>query len=202
MVRSAIPCYFTSRLAADYVKVILTGEGADELFAGYTYYKSIPGMDSLHLELRRSVASLHNINLQRVDRMTMAQSIEGRVPFLDLQMISLAQMIPPEFKLFPNGMVEKWILRKTFEDFLPANIVWRQKKQFDEGSGTLELLNRTLTTIMTDSESLAYRRRYPEERLRSSEECHYHRLFMEVFENPRPILMNVGRWSDRPMWTA
>ena len=81
LIRSSIPCYFTSRLASEHVKVILTGEGADEIFAGYTYYKEIGEDDILHDELRRSIASLHNINLQRVDRMTMAHSIEGRVPF-------------------------------------------------------------------------------------------------------------------------
>ncbi|MEO0936175.1 MAG: asparagine synthase (glutamine-hydrolyzing), partial [Cyanobacteria bacterium J06641_2] len=99
LVRSAIPCYFTSRMAADYVKVILTGEGADELLAGYTYYKGIPDEEVLHKELRRSVSSLHNINLQRVDRMTMAHAIEGRVPFLDLNMIELGQQIPANLKL-------------------------------------------------------------------------------------------------------
>lgn len=198
LVRSAIPCYFTSRLAANHVKVILTGEGADELFAGYTYYKTIPTLNSLHLELRRSVASLHNINLQRVDRMTMAHSIEGRVPFLDLKMILLGQLIPTELKLFGPSIVEKWILRKAFEDLLPADIVWRKKEQFDEGSGTVELLNRTLATIMPETEAFWYQRCYPDERLRSAEECYYHRLFLEVFEDPDPILLNVGRWSDRP----
>src|SRR5262249_5090323 len=76
LVRSAVPCYFTSRLAAEYVKVILTGEGADELFAGYRYHKAIHNHDQLHHELRRSITTLHNINLQRVDRMTMAQSLD------------------------------------------------------------------------------------------------------------------------------
>jgi asparagine synthase (glutamine-hydrolysing) len=78
LVRSAIPCYFTSRLASKYVKVILTGEGADELFAGYDYYKDIGCPDRLHSELRRSVTALHNINLQRVDRLTMAHSLEAK----------------------------------------------------------------------------------------------------------------------------
>lgn len=87
LVRSAVPCYFVSRLAAEHVKVILTGEGADELFGGYSYYKDFDKSMPLHEELYRSVASLHNINLQRVDRLTMAHSIEGRVPFLDLEMI-------------------------------------------------------------------------------------------------------------------
>ena len=124
LVRSAIPCYFTARLASHYVKVILTGEGADELFAGCAYYKDYTNRaKTLQDELRRSVGSMHNINLQRVDRMTMAHSVEGRVPFLDLSVIELAFRIPAELKLYPAPApkaTEKWILRKACEDLLPA----------------------------------------------------------------------------------
>lgn len=202
LVRSAIPCYFTSRLAADYVKVILTGEGADELFGGYTYYKDIVSHDVLHGELRRSVASLHNINLQRVDRMTMAHSIEGRVPFLDLTMIRLGQLIPSELKLVGSPPVEKWILRKAFEDLLPHEIVWRAKEQFDEGSGTVDLLDKVLASGLTEKEAAGYCSRYPEIKLRSKEECLYHQLFMDAYENPEPLVTNVARWAERPSWAA
>ncbi len=131
----------------------MTGEGADELFAGYTYYKDIPDDDTLHTELRRSVSSLHNINLQRVDRLTMAHSIEGRVPFLDLKMIELGQKVPAHLKLKGDPLVEKWILRKAFEDMLPDEIVWRKKEQFDEGSGTVDLLTETLKDIMNEEQA-------------------------------------------------
>lgn len=198
LVRSAIPCYFTSRLAADYVKVILTGEGADELFGGYSYYKDISDQGFLHRELRRSVASLHNINLQRVDRMTMAHAIEGRVPFLDLAMIRLGQLIPSEMKIMGSPPIEKWILRKAFEDFLPAEIVWREKEQFDEGSGTVDMLEGVLAGVMGKTEMQNYRCRFPETQLRSAEECHYHRILMDVFENPDFVFSNAGRWSHRP----
>jgi asparagine synthase (glutamine-hydrolysing) len=198
LVRSAIPCYFTSRLAADHVKVILTGEGADELFAGYTYYKSIADPLSLHRELRRSVASLHNVNLQRVDRMTMAHSIEGRVPFLDLDIIELGQLIPAELKLNGTPPVDKWILRKAFEDLLPSEVLWRKKEQFDEGSGTVDLLRELLAGVISRKEAGEYQRRFPEAKLRSPEECHYHRIFVEAFKNAELILPNVGRWFERP----
>jgi asparagine synthase (glutamine-hydrolysing) len=198
LVRSAIPCYFTSRLASDHVKVILTGEGADELFAGYTYYKDIYQQDVLHHELRRSVNALHNINLQRVDRMTMAHSIEGRVPFLDVEVIRFGQLIPSELKLAGSPPVEKWILRKAFEDLLPRDIVWRQKEQFDEGSGTVELVSLISGAAMNEEAAMNYRLRFSGDRLRSAEECHYHRVFMEVFENREIIRSNVGRWSERP----
>ncbi len=198
LVRSAYPCYFTSKLASDHVKVILTGEGADELFAGYTYYKGITDETILHNELRRSVQSLHNINLQRVDRMTMAHSIEGRVPFLDLTMIELGQRVPAAYKLKGDPVVEKWILRKAFEDLLPHDIVWRKKEQFDEGSGSADMLQSVVSSVMTDKEKDLYQKKWSNTHLRSSEECHYHKLFMGAYDKPGPILKNVGRWAERP----
>jgi len=201
LVRSAIPCYFTSRLAAEHVKVILTGEGADELFAGYTYYKDIDDIDDvLHRELRRSVSALHNVNLQRVDRLTMAHSIEGRVPFLDLEMIKLGQEVPAKYKLRGDPPVEKWILRKACEDLLPDEIVWRKKEQFDEGSGTVDLLDEAFSNAMSEQEAKAYMAEHRDAGLRCAEECFYHKIFMEVFDRPEPILSNVGRWADRPEW--
>jgi asparagine synthase (glutamine-hydrolysing) len=200
LVRSAIPCYFTSRLAADYVKVILTGEGADELFAGYTYYRGIDDPDVLGRELRRSVQSLHNINLQRVDRMTMAHSIEGRVPFLDLEMILLGQGIPPGLKLSGEGRPEKWILRKAFEDLLPHEILWREKEQFDEGSGTVDLLAQVVDEMIDRHDARDHQLSNTDSKLRSTEESLYHKLFTEVFEHPEPISENVARWAERPDW--
>jgi len=200
LVRSAVPCYFCSRLAADHVKVILTGEGADELFAGYTYYRNIHAGEALHRELRRSVASLHNVNLQRVDRLTMAHGLEARVPFLDLTMVETAQSIPPELKLYEQGQdrkIEKWILRKACEDLLPPEIVWRDKEQFDEGSGTVEQLQDILAQTAVDIDYLEYSGKYPEDGLRSIEECLYHRLLHEVFDQPRTIVRNVARWGLR-----
>jgi asparagine synthase (glutamine-hydrolysing) len=200
LVRSAVPCYFTSRLAADHVKVILTGEGADELFGGYRYYQEIGEGEDLAGELRRSVLSLHNINLQRVDRMTMCHSIEGRVPFLDLAMIDLGQRVPPEAKIAGTPPVEKWILRKTFEDLLPPEIVWRKKEQFDEGSGTADLLSRIMPVALGPAEAAGLQARYPDVMLRSSEECAYFRLFLDVYEEPDRLITNVARWAE-PRWS-
>jgi asparagine synthase (glutamine-hydrolysing) len=200
LVRSAIPCYFCSRLAADHVKVILTGEGADELFAGYTYYRDIEDPQALHRELHRSVSQLHNINLQRVDRLTMAHGLEGRVPFLDVNLIEFAQLIPPQLKLHDDGSgrrVEKWILRQACADLLPADIVWRQKEQFDEGSGTVDLLAQVLDRATADIDYEAYIRKYPLVELRSVEECHYHRLLCAAFDQPEAVVQNVARWAQR-----
>jgi len=201
LVRSAIPCYFTSRLAAEHVKVILTGEGADELFAGYTYYRDVPSDDVLHEELRRSVCSLHNVNLQRVDRLTMAHSIEGRVPFLDTELIELAQTVPARLKLCRDErgrLREKWILRKAFEDLLPPEIVWRVKAQFDEGSGTVDLLSRGLDRFLPAEGAKDYAADHPAAGLRSAEECAYHKLLREAYADSEAILSNVARWADRP----
>ena len=200
LVRSAIPCYFAALLASRYVKVILTGEGADELFAGYRYYVDYKNPDLLHRELRRSIQSLHNINLQRVDRMTMAHSVEGRVPFLDVELIDLAQMIPPELKSHRNRgsrPVEKWVLRKACEDLLPPEITWRDKEQFDEGSGTVNLLAGMVSDWMPADAAKEYSEGYRNVYLRSPEECLYHKLLCEAYTDPTPILENVARWTDR-----
>jgi asparagine synthase (glutamine-hydrolysing) len=198
LVRSAIPTWFCARMAADEVKVILTGEGADELFAGYTYHKGITDHGALHRELRRSISRLHNINLQRVDRMTMRHAIEARVPFLDTDVIEMAQTVPPELKLYTDNSgrrIEKWILRKAFEDLLPPEIVWRNKEQFDEGSGMVDMLPAVLERMAAGIDTEAYRKRFSADRIRSNEECFYHHLLMEQYEQPQGILANVGRWQ-------
>ncbi|MEA2653445.1 MAG: hypothetical protein QOI37_672 [Chloroflexota bacterium] len=198
LVRSAIPTWFCSRLAADFVKVILTGEGADELFAGYAYHKSIRDPATLHRELGRSVSALHDINLQRVDRLTMAHGLEGRVPFLDTAFIELALSVPPELKMaatVDGRLVEKWILRKAVEDLLPSDIVWRTKEQFDEGSGTVELLGDALAPLLASIDLKAYRAG-TEEPIRSAEEALYHQLLRAGYARPGLILSNVARWTD------
>jgi asparagine synthase (glutamine-hydrolysing) len=200
LVRSAIPTYFTARLAAEHVKVILTGEGADELFAGYRYHREFGETADLQRELRRSIGALHNINLQRVDRLTMAHSIEARVPFLDVAMIALAQEIPADWKLrrMPDGrLVEKWILRKACEDLLPHEIVWRDKEQFDEGTGTAGMMGRRgLGEWLAASEAEQYAQRHPEAALRSREECVYHKTLREAYPEADFVLENVARWSS------
>jgi asparagine synthase (glutamine-hydrolysing) len=205
LVRSAVPCYFTSRLAADHVKVVLTGEGADELFAGYTYYRGITDETVLHRELRRSVKALHNVNLQRVDRLTMAHSLEGRVPFLDTELIQLAQTVPARLKLRkpPEGdWQEKWILRKACEDLLPPEITWRVKAQFDEGSGAVDLLAHGLHRFLPNEEVESYRRRHASAALRSAEEAVYHKLLCDAYANSEVVLGNVARWAERPDYCA
>jgi len=196
LVRSAIPCWYVSRLASKQVKVVLTGEGADELFAGYTYYRKYDDPRALDQELLRSIRSMHNINLQRVDRMTMAHGIEGRVPFLDTAMIEVAMSMPADVKLKRIGdkQVEKWILRKAFEDLLPDEIVWRDKVQFDEGSGLADLM----ADEATRRENLGLAGSDQVEDARSSEEAYYRTILAQTLEEPDQILSLVAHWDDRP----
>lgn len=192
VVRSAIPTWFVSRFASEQVKTVLTGEGADELFAGYTYHRGL-STDRLPGELTDSVRRMHNINLQRVDRMTMAHGLEARVPFLDTAVIATAQEIPIWFKLRPTTPrpIEKWILRAAFQDLLPAEILWRDKAQFDEGSGITGIVDEVVASVSDPAE---HRRSRHDLWLRSAEEAHYHRLFTEVFPHAAAMEPLVGRW--------
>lgn len=191
LVRSAMPTHFATTLASAHVKAVLTGEGADELFAGYTYHHAYAGKGrALADELTRSLGTMHNINLQRVDRITMAQGLEARTPFLDRDLIAFAQSIPASLKMkvgdgTVGGTTEKWILRKACEDLLPTDIVWRKKVQFDEGSGTVDALD----------EALAERAGKPVPIDRATEAALYERLLREAYVDPELILSNAGVWT-------
>ena len=131
--------------------------------------------------------------------MTMAHSIEGRVPFLDLEMIKLGQRIPSQLKIrkLPDGTpVEKWILRKAFEDLLPSEIVWRTKEQFDEGSGTSDVLAGIGACFMDRAAAREYCAEHTHDRIRSHEEGVYHKLLCEAYADPSTVLSNVARWQD------
>ncbi len=137
LVRSAVPNYFLARLASERVKVILTGEGADELYAGYDYMRVIATPDDLHRELETSIRELHRTNLQRADRMFMAFGVEGRVPFLDVESIALALSLPPEWKQATAGEPTKMLLRQAFAGELPDTIIQRPKQKFSAGAGSM-----------------------------------------------------------------
>jgi asparagine synthase (glutamine-hydrolysing) len=222
LVRSAVPTHFATTVARRQVKAVLTGEGADELFAGYAYHHDYADRPrELADELTRSLRSMHNINLQRVDRITMAQGLEARTPFLDRDLIDFAQTIPASVKLFaepgpagteshprpfgpeqtsapspagteshprPFGRVttEKWILRKAVEDLLPADLVWRKKAQFDEGTGTVDVLQEAL--------AIASGRAGPFSR--EDEAAIYEQILREQFTDPDMILAQAGTWAD------
>lgn len=190
LVRSAVPTHFATTLARRHVKAVLTGEGADELFAGYSYHRDYADAPrELADELTRSLASMHNINLQRVDRITMAQGLEARTPFLDRDLIDFAQSIPASLKLRADAQsgttIEKWILRKACEDLLPGELVWRKKAQFDEGSGTVEALDAALETFGLGSGPAD----------RTAESALYERILREQYEDADLILRCAGAWA-------
>lgn len=200
LVRSAVPTWFCAEFAAQHVKVILTGEGADELFAGYRYHREVAartGPEGLRAELHRSVTALHDVNLQRVDRMTMAHSLEARVPFLEVPMIETGLSVPVEHKLPAEGP-EKLVLRRAVADLLPADVVWRVKAQFDEGTGMADLLPDLVAGYAAAFEPVEYAAEHNQDALRSREECLYHHLLVDAVPDPTVVLPNVGRWSHRP----
>ncbi|SES93690.1 asparagine synthase (glutamine-hydrolysing) [Salinibacillus kushneri] len=193
LVRSALPNYFVSKLASEHVKVILSGEGADELFAGYEYLKNYQDDKGLNNEIIRIIRSLHNINLQRADRMSMAHSLELRVPFLDLGLIKNALAIPAESKLHTDEHMEKWILRKAFSGLLPHSILWRKKEEFSAGSGALDILEEHANQVMSDKEFHDLNQEAPVE-LRSKQECLYFKIYKEIFPEKSAIDI-MGRWA-------
>lgn len=183
LVRSAIPGYLVSRLASQHVKVILTGEGSDELFSGYHHLKAIDDPAELSDELHAITSRLHNTNLQRTDRMSMAHSIEARVPFLDPSVIAAAASLPIELLQPRDGRMEKWILRTAFAQDLPHEIVWRRKQKFSEGAGSMDILHQTADQSITQQEFAAAAAEAPVT-IRSKEELLYYRVFCEHYGVP------------------
>ena len=197
LVRCAVPCYFTCKLAADYVTVALTGEGADEVFTGYHYMKHFP-FDKLNMEARRCIGNLHNINLQRADRMGMLFSLELRVPFLDVDMIDLGMKIPPRLKIrnHKGARIEKWILRKAFEDtdYLPDEILWRYKVQYTQGAGCESLGEKLAHKEMSEEEFEQIKEENPKATINSREAAYYFKIFRK-YHPQDSILGSVGIWT-------
>ncbi|MDD3579850.1 MAG: asparagine synthase B [Desulfobacca sp.] len=196
LVRCAVPCYFTCKLAADYVTVVLTGEGADEIFAGYHYMKRLPAAQINH-ETRRNLASLHNINLQRADRIGMNFSLELRVPFLDLAMIDLAMKIPPEWKIKQqhDRAIEKWILRQAFAGtgYLPDDILWRYKLQYTQGAGCESLGEKLAAREIGPEEYEWIKAKNPQAAINSREAAYYFKIFRQ-FHPQDSVLKSIGIW--------
>jgi asparagine synthase (glutamine-hydrolysing) len=180
-----VPNYLLARFTARHVKVVLTGEGADELFAGYDYLREFTDAAKLHAELVRTVEALHNLNLQRCDRVTMAFGLEARVPFLDREVIDWALRLPPEAKLAPPGEPEKRLLREAFDGWLPDDLLWRDKAEFGDGSGARDVLSEVVSATVSEADFEAERHAV-EPPLRTPEEVAYHRIFAAHLEGVRP----------------
>ncbi|MFJ8885067.1 asparagine synthase (glutamine-hydrolyzing) [Streptomyces sp. NPDC102402] len=187
LIRSAVPNWFLSELASRHVKVVLTGEGADELFAGYGYYhEQHAAPEALDAELRRTVGALHGLNLQRCDRVTMAHGLEARVPFLDHGVMAHAMSLPAHMKGLEDDGMEKGHLRRAFTGRLPDHLLWRRKEQFGTGSGAESLLSPLWDGRITDEEFAAAASGAGAPELRSKEELGYYRTFRSALPGIRP----------------
>lgn len=181
LVRGAIANYFAARLAAEHVKVVLTGEGADELFGGYTYLKRFDVQSELPRELHQITEAMHSSGLQRLDRLNAAHSVAGRPPFLDPELVDLAFHISPRLKMYGEEKVEKWVLRKVAEGYLPEDIIWRGKEKFALGTGTADVLQQLAEEHVSEDE---YERNcsLPNGfKIKSREELYYYKVFERFF---------------------
>jgi len=185
LVRSAVPNYILAEFTARHVKAVLTGEGADEIFAGYEYLTEFETEEELHAELVRIIEGLHNLNLQRGDRVTMAHSLEARVPFLELGMIRLGLALPAGWKLAGEDQPEKRLLRQAFDGWLPDDFIWRKKAQFGDGSGAASVLQEKMEESITEEE-FQRERNVVDPPLRTREELAYYRIFAEALDGVKP----------------
>jgi len=193
LVRSAVPNHILAEFTAKHVKVVLTGEGADEIFAGYEYLEGFRTEDELHDELIRSIEGLHNLNLQRCDRVTMAHGLEARVPFLELDMIELGLSLPAGWKLASEDQTEKRLLRQAFDGWLPEEFLWRKKAQFGDGSGASSVLKQRMEDSVTEEE-FERERNEVEPTLRTREETAYYRIFSDYLGEIQPK-RTIGRFA-------
>jgi asparagine synthase (glutamine-hydrolysing) len=183
-IRASTPMYLLARVIKSMgVKMVLSGEGADEIFGGYLYFHKAPDPKAFHEETVRKLSKLHLYDCLRANKSLAAWGVEGRVPFLDKEFMDVAMRLNPKDKMINKERMEKWVLRKAFEDYLPASIAWRQKEQFSDGVGYnwIDTL-RALTTKEVSDEQLANAKyRFPINPPMSKEEYFYRCIFTEHF---------------------
>lgn len=182
MVTGSVVTLMGAKLAKEHgVKVVLCGEGADEILAGYLVLRDL-GPDELERSSRTLMDNLHKTELQRLDRMSMAVSLEARVPFLDRSVVEYALNLPHSAKIHEDGdkRIEKHLLRQAFDGMLPDEILWREKMPFDQGSGGRTLIE-FVNEQVSDDELAAAQREAPEANLVSKEMLYYYRIWRERF---------------------
>ncbi len=183
-VRASTPMYLLARVIKSMgIKMVLSGEGADEIFGGYLYFHKAPSAQAFHEETVRKLSKLHLYDCLRANKALSAWGVEGRVPFLDKEFLDVAMRINPADKMARDGKMEKWVLRKAFEDLLPKEICWRQKEQFSDGVGYswIDSLKEITASQVTDEMMRNAQRRFPVNTPMNKEEYYYRTIFEEHF---------------------
>ena len=183
-VRASTPMYLLARVIRSMgIKMVLSGEGADEIFGGYLYFHKAPDARSFHEETVRKLGKLHLYDCLRANKSLSAWGIEGRVPFLDKEFLDVAMRFNPEAKMAKEGRMEKWPLRKAFEDMIPQEIAWRQKEQFSDGVGYSwnDTLKKITSEQVSDQEMAHAAERFPINPPMNKEEYFYRSIFEEHF---------------------
>lgn len=183
-VRASTPMYLLARFIKSMgVKMVLSGEGADELFGGYLYFHKAPDSKAFHEETVRKLDRLHLYDCLRANKSLAAWGVEGRVPFLDKEFMDVAMCLNPKDKMCGNGKIEKYILRKTFQDYLPESVAWRQKEQFSDGVGYnwIDSLKEMAEKKVSDKQMMHASERFPINPPMSKEEYWYRTMFEEHF---------------------
>ena len=190
-VRASTPMYLLARVIKSMgIKMVLSGEGADEIFGGYLYFHKAPSAKDFHEETVRKLSKLHLYDCLRANKSLSAWGVEGRVPFLDKEFLDVAMRTNPEAKMCPGQTMEKKIVREAFADMLPEAVAWRQKEQFSDGVGYswIDTLKQITSEAVTDEQMAHAAERFPINPPKNKEEYYYRSIFAEHFPSDSAAL--------------
>ena len=190
-IRASTPMYLMARAIKSLgIKMVLSGEGADELFGGYLYFHKAPTAKDFHEETVRKLDKLHQYDCLRANKSLAAWGIEGRVPFLDKEFMDVAMRINPKDKMINQERMEKWVVRKAFEKYLPESVAWRQKEQFSDGVGYnwIDTLKEVVEAAVSDEQMANAQYRFPKQTPQNKEEFYYRSIFEEHFPSETAAL--------------
>lgn len=190
-IRASTPMYLMARAIKSLgIKMVLSGEGADELFGGYLYFHKAPTAKDFHEETVRKLDKLHQYDCLRANKSLAAWGIEGRVPFLDKEFMDVAMRINPKDKMINKDRMEKWVVRKAFEKYLPESVAWRQKEQFSDGVGYnwIDTLKEVVEAAVSDEQMANAQYRFPKQTPQNKEEFYYRSIFEEHFPSETAAL--------------